>query len=558
MRAEELADGLNGLDGTIVSHLPLAGRSIQTARALADSVAIASDSAISTLPVLRTQSFWQAGRLSFDALRQLRLVAQQQAPRVSRARDLVERSPAWPLPGPLARARNQALERLAGSVNGLDVATKAVDLSETMLGASSHRAYLILFENPAEMRGAGGMWGNYGVIFADNARLTLGKFGRAQEELGEFATNKGPAWYEDRYAVRFGASGDWRQMGTAPDFPTVASLAERDIRTAQGIGPVDGIIGIDPIGIAALLKITGPVRVASWPEPITAENVVRVTMHDAYSAFDNNEDRIAFIGETARVVWSELVRGDIGIAAISRSGLGAAIDGKHLRMHFVRTNEQALSEELNATGGLGDPSNTIGLVTQNMSANKMDYWLERDLDVRLNLESDGSATGSATVSLTNRGPSTGEPRYVIGPFNDLLKPGQNTQYVRLYLPGTASVRPSRSSEGVQLAYELGFVVVEWEVPILAGQTAKRRVSFVLDDFWSDDRFDLTIRRQQAINPDDVEVDVSPPWGRRIRLEPDPSCAPASTDRDIDMRAGVTSWLPGWILGPWARDATCGK
>lgn len=96
----------------------------------------------------------------------------------------------------------------------------AIDLSERVLGAQGERRYFIAFENLAEMRGAGGLWGNCGVLM----------------------------------------------------------MAENNLRDVPDVGPVDGVIAIDAHGLAALLRITGPVTVPSWPEPIDASDVARVML----------------------------------------------------------------------------------------------------------------------------------------------------------------------------------------------------------------------------------------------------------------------------------------
>ena len=61
-----------------------------------------------------------------------------------------------------------------------------------------------------------------------------------------------------------------------------------------GVGVVDGVMSVDPEGLAALLRLTGGVDVADWPETITADNVVDVTLRDAYLKYpEDTEDRVS-------------------------------------------------------------------------------------------------------------------------------------------------------------------------------------------------------------------------------------------------------------------------
>src|SRR5439155_8866175 len=133
--------------------------------------------------------------------------------------------------------------------------------------------------------------------------------------------------------------------------------------------------------------------------------------------------RIDFLSETARAVWSSFLKADMSTTKLVASGLGGAIATKHLLMHFSRPDEERLSQTLAASGQIGDPSRTIALVTQNMSGHKMDYWLHRALNVHVDLHRNGSASVAAKITLKNDGPASGEPRYMIGPYDNRFHAG---------------------------------------------------------------------------------------------------------------------------------------
>ena len=54
--------------------------------------------------------------------------------------------------------------------------------------------------------------------------------------------------------------------------------------TATG-QPVDGVIAIDVPGLAPLLRATGPVQVAGIAQPVTADNVTKLLLHDLYGQY---------------------------------------------------------------------------------------------------------------------------------------------------------------------------------------------------------------------------------------------------------------------------------
>jgi hypothetical protein len=557
-----LSEASRRLDGRLrgpiprtLAAVPLVGRPLRATRVVLTSGARAADIALEALPIFREQTFWERGRVDLRSLRAVRAFAAHRTSDLERELAAVRRSPSWPLPGPVGSARSDLIEELSSAVRGLDVSTFAIDLSERVLGVAGQRRYLIVFENPAEMRGVGGLWANYGLLVARDGEVELGRFGRI-DEIDPYGTYRGPDWYVNRYERFFGAGNDWRQLSSGPDFPTVASILERNLDRAEGIGPIDGTIAVDPPGLAAFLRITGPVRVGSWFEPITSDNVVPATLNEAYSRFSDNDRRIAFLGDAAHAVWSKLLDSPITVRGLARSGLGEAIASKHLRLHFTRPEEQRLARALDVDGGLGDPRDTVSLVTQNVAGNKMDYWLSRKLDVGVELRPDGDAEGEATVTLRNDGPASGQPRYVIGPFDDRYRRGWNRQLVRLYLPATTSVRPGFD---VSIAREQGFVVVEWYVDVPPGEAVERRVRFRVGDLWNPAtrNIRLQIRKQVSLRPDDVRVDLRPPRGWRVSTAGSIDCDRGPTTTDVGVRAGLGRWVPGWILGAGAGVLTCG-
>ncbi len=95
---------------------------------------------------------------------------------------------------------------------------------------------------------------------------------------------------------------------------------------------MDGVIAVDPPGLAAMLKLTGPVTVPRWPVPITADNVVDVTLRQAYEQFPQDE-RVVFLGDLARKVTEAFTRADLGRPAQVTAALGpAASHGSRARV----------------------------------------------------------------------------------------------------------------------------------------------------------------------------------------------------------------------------------
>lgn len=330
--------------------------------------------------------------------------------------------------------------RLDRAAAEAESAAQAAAVVPAILGGDGTRRYFLAIQNNAELRATGGFLGNYGELVADDGSLRLDRIGRHQElnEAGPAVKElQAPDDYLERYTP-FQVASTWESVNLSPDFPTVASVMT-GLYPQSGGQPVDGVIGIDPVGLSALLALTGPVVVESWPEAITAQNVVDITLNQAYVAFEDDVDqRIDFLATVAAASVDALRTTDLGSPARIAGVLGPAAHGGHLSLWFTRPEEQALVDRLGIAGRV-DPveSDSLLVINQNVAANKVDYYLRRTTSYDVLLRPDGdrvAVTGRLRVDMENQAPDTGLPRYVIGPFDERFEAGENRTFVSVYTP----------------------------------------------------------------------------------------------------------------------------
>jgi hypothetical protein len=372
-----------------------------------------------------------------------------------------------------------------------------------------------------------------------------------------------PDDYRARY-TQFRPDTTLQNVNMSPDFPAVAEVL-MSLAPQTGVGPVDGVIAVDPRGLSALLSLTGPVTVPQWPTAIDASNVVDVTLRDAYAVYpEETEDRVDFLGDVAHEAVDEATTGTLGKPAKIAQALGAAAHEGHLILAFARPEEQRLAEQLDTAEHVRPvESDAIAVTTSNAGGNKIDYYLQRSIDYRVMLDpaSDATsarATGSLSVALDNTAPDTGLPQIVIGPFDERFTAGQNRAYVSLYSPLTfagatkndAPITISPGLEGDRNVVSLFDDIPANTVNTLAAQVAG---DVALRDGW----YTLEVRHQPTLNADRVRVSVDVPEGWRIdkapRMEQPFSLRATATvelDRTTRFRVHVTPDLGTWDL--WDR------
>jgi hypothetical protein len=316
--------------------------------------------------------------------------------------------------GPLVDATESLYAEAGRRRAQLGVLDRGLSLLTELAGGNGDRTYLLAIANTAEMRGSGGMILNYGVLEGSEGTIDLTEFGRIDELAldGPVDVPGLPADYLARWEG-FDTLGNWRQANLAGDFSVVAPVLEAMYASATG-DEVDGVLQIDPAGLAGMLQGLGPVRVPEVGQ-VNARNVVALTLHDAYLRFPGVEERTDVLGDVAEAAFRRLVDGDVpSLRALGR-GLVGAIDGRHLLVHASARGAAESIEAFAADGSLPpvDQLDTFHLTAQNLAGNKLDYYLDTSLALTGTLEAGSVGSLEAEVVLHNDAPAGAtQPAYV--------------------------------------------------------------------------------------------------------------------------------------------------
>ena len=97
------------------------------------------------------------------------------------------------------------------------------------------RRYLVLAQNPAELRGTGGIWGAYAILTLRDGRAHVSS-ARPTQTLRDFPAGRVPSPSEDyaRTYDQFGGAGSWQNMNATPDFPSAAQAALANYALGEG------------------------------------------------------------------------------------------------------------------------------------------------------------------------------------------------------------------------------------------------------------------------------------------------------------------------------------
>jgi len=407
-------------------------------------------------------------------------------------------------------------------------AGEGLRLASRLFGPAGSARYFLAFQNPAELRGTGGLIGEYGILESSPGGPTLTSVAHYTELDHMVKEGMGlPVKLAKRYD-RFPVGSAFWAVNIPPDLPTVGQTITRLYQRLTGTR-VDGVVAIDPLAVAEILKVGGPITVAGTR--LENANVVRETLVQAYVRYaDDNVARQRYLQEIARQTLAAFQRAVRTRPVELVKGLAAAARGRHLQLYTTDATGQQALLDLGVAGSAAAPTDGadyLMLVGVNTGGNKLDAFLHRSLVYRVKLLPDGGAEAVATVTLRNTGPAQGLPRYIIGPFDARFRPGENNQMQTLYVAGaygfasaTLDGRPVRA----EAEAELGGLALSQPVDVparssvtVAYKLARRDAVTVVDRDHL--RYRLLLRPQATVWPDQAHISVSPPPGWRFGALP---------------------------------------
>lgn len=448
---------------------------------------------------------------------------------------------------PVADRLTELREELADAEVRAGQVTDAVAVAPSMLGAAGERSYLILFTTPAELRGAGGLVGNWVELSAVDGRVTVEDVGR-NEDLNETLRARGvelsgPPDFLERYGV-FQTEEYFQDVTLSPDFPTVARVAAELYERATARS-VDAVAMVDPAAMAGLLQLTGPVEVLG--RQFTAGGLESFLLTEQYSAFASEEERVLFLALLSEATFSALLTADVPDPLSLDDSLGDVVAQDRLVIWSSHLEEQARLERLGLSGEF--PTDFTGdafaLVGQNSSQNKIDSFLQRSTTYDVELDPvTGVLRATVRIQLTNSAPAEGLPDAVIGNNDQGLPFGTNRHLLGVYTPHRLeSATWNDNPIQLQPQREFGLSVYSQYLEIPSGTSGFLEVVLTGQVDLVNGAYQLDLVAQPGINADTIEVSVGVPDGWKVdgasSVQPTRAETGAIVDEDQALRFEIS-------------------
>ncbi|ANI38647.1 DUF4012 domain-containing protein [Mycolicibacterium vaccae] len=414
--AQSASDATHSVPWNIVSVIPWLGDPFETGQQISTVVlGLAADVLQPSTDVgsgVAPDRLLKDGRLDVQRLRaeepQLRQIAQDAA-NLNAAADQI------PDPGFLSvleDARIQVQSQTSEIAGLLENTALAARVAPAMMGADGPRTYFMGFQTNAEARGTGGLLGGFGILRFNDGTPSVDTLGPNTDlRTAAASLDLGPE-YMDNYGYT-NPFTDFRNSNLSSHFPYAAQIW-RSMWADESGESVDGVLAIDPVALSYILGAVGAITMPDG-EKISKDNVVELTESTAYIRYpDDQTARKNYLQDIA----SEVVRKITGPVESPRKlldALGKAAGERRLAVWSSNEEEQRLLESTPLANAVpNDTAPFAAIVVNNLGGNKLDYYLERELEY----VSDGcdaqTRMSTVTVRLKNTVPDVPLPDYIVG------------------------------------------------------------------------------------------------------------------------------------------------
>ena len=302
-----------------------------------------------------------------------------------------------------------------------DSASVVISGLPQFLGMEGEKKYIIWFQNSNEIRPTGGFIGSYATVSVDSGKIKNILIDDIYNPDGQIdvrnikTTPPDPIKNYLDEEVLYLRNSNWD-----PDFTKSAKVFD-DIYFKITGESVDGYIAVDLKFVESLLRVTGPVFLASYNEDINSDNLDERAQY--YSGFDYREgstDKKSFLtilgGKLLEKIFS-LKKEDFPKLVTE---LGRSLEERHLQISLNNNQINSLLSENKLDGRLVDTEGDyLYVVNANLGGTKSNYYVENKMTYEINsMTRDGLLRANLYLDYKNNAENDAWPG---GPYTDYVR-----------------------------------------------------------------------------------------------------------------------------------------
>ena len=377
-----------------------------------------------------------------------------------------------------------------------------------LIGYDKKMTYLVILQNNMELRPTGGFIGSFALISFDQGRLVQNEVFDVYDADGQLKGHVDPP---EPIKTYLGEAGWYlRDSNWDPNFPNSGLKAGWFLEKTMGL-KIDGVVGLNLFFAEQLLERMGPVTLTDYGgKEVNSANLYELAQKYAEANFfPGSTEKKDFLGAVARGLLLKIKEGGVGdLQSLGQAVLSSA-EQKEIAFWMADDRLEGLMGRFNWDGSLRQPEclgsrvcfkDYLMIVEANLGVNKVNYYLDRDINLGVDL----TETGRIKRELEIRYENKSQPGDFYG--------GDYKNYLRLYLPLGTKIDQVEIGKDVLSADELdetiesGKSVIGFLVIVPAGESQTVKVDYHQLGLASEG-YTFYLQRQPGSNRSLLEVDV---------------------------------------------------
>ncbi|MGI9146218.1 MAG: DUF4012 domain-containing protein [Chloroflexota bacterium] len=395
------------------------------------------------------------------------------------------------------RTRLGEIDRILESSQVQALMSMDLAATEAALGETAPARYLVVFQNPAELRPTGGFPGTMALLTLDHGKLVAYEFFDAHELTDVYLAHRQTVlpqpWPIERFFPQTGFllhdSLWW------PDFPRSAKQLMA-MYAETGWPTIAGVVAVQPEVASTLVGVTGPFTVdfQGQQRRVTADNLYSEIERQRVQTIEKPEDLLVhkeMLGLIGKSLIERLKNADRN--ALMRAGQQLAVACRRRDVQ-VYVSDPVVETELDrqqCTGRLlpvdGQP--TLAVAFANLALSKTSMAMQPRLTLTTGAPQDGQRPATLNIDVQDLAAAEEDPVYA----------GFQRWWVEITLPEGSSLLSERGPMDDPGAPNGGSYVAE----LFPGMSGRISVRFSMPDEPS-----LLIRRQPGLRTAEVSVSVT--------------------------------------------------
>ncbi len=372
---------------------------------------------------------------------------------------------------------DQLKKQLIELSDSLQKVNKVIDYFQNVLTGKELKKYVIFFANNMELRPGGGFLGSFGILEIGNFNINNIKVYDVYDADGQLTVHLDPP----KPIAKYLSVPHWflRDSNFSPDFFTNYQKALFFLEKEMKMTDFSGGILLTTTAVENILTAFNDLYLSDFKEYVNAKNFyLKTQQYVEKKFFPGSIQKKVFLSSILRQLQNNFNTVDVKTLF---SQIKKSLDEKQITLFFEDQNIQSFFDSSFWSGRVIDPKCTLSedCITDyvfpydaNVGANKANFFVNRFINLKVNIDSQGKITHFLSLQYKNESPA------------EIFPTGYYRNYFQILLPLNSTLNQI-TKDGVLVEdidqIDNQYKLIGFLFELAPGKTVEIKVNYQLDE-----------------------------------------------------------------------------